>query len=122
MRVQERPKKRRDDVLQAELEMRVLIDGVVPAVERRRADVDPLLFGNFLGPDDTRRIARARRGDRRIIRVRKGVSQRDARRRGFDGAFRSETLRSCGLWGHCAESFYNGPRKKALPFSNRLAV
>ena len=63
MRVQKRPDELAADVFEAEFEMRVLIDGVMAAEKGGRADVHALLFGDFLGIDQARRVAGARRGD-----------------------------------------------------------
>jgi hypothetical protein len=84
VRVEKRPDELPADVLEAEFEVRVLVDGVMPAEVGPRTDHHALLFGDLLGSDEVRRIAGARRGHRRIERMREGISQRDARRRGFD--------------------------------------
>ena len=81
MRVQERPDELAADVFEAELKMRVLVDGVVAGVESRRADGGALLLGDFVGRDQARRVAGARRGDGRVVRMREGIAQRDARQR-----------------------------------------
>jgi hypothetical protein len=39
------------DIFQAKLEMGVLVDGVMAAVERGCADVEALLVGDFFGAD-----------------------------------------------------------------------
>ena len=83
MRVQEGPYKLPADVFQPKFEMRVLVDGVMPAKIGRRSDHHPLFIGNFFGTDQPRRIAGARRRDRRIKRVREVIAQSDARRRRF---------------------------------------
>ena len=83
MRVQEGPHELPAHVFQAKFEVRVLIDRVMPAEVRSRADHHPLLFGDFLGTNEPRRIARARRRHCRIERVREIISQRHARRRRF---------------------------------------
>ena len=84
MRVQKRPDELPADVFEAEFKMRVLKDGVVPAEKRGRADLQALLVGDFFGTDDARRVAGARGGDGRIVRMREMISQRDARRGGFE--------------------------------------
>ena len=81
MRVQKRPDELPAHVFEAKFEMRVLVDGVMPAVKRGRADGHALLVGDFLGNDQMRRVAGARRGNGRIERMRERVAQRDARRR-----------------------------------------
>src|SRR5690348_5749503 len=79
MCVQERPDKLPANILQAEFEMRVLIDRVVAAVKRRRANIDALFLCDLLGNDQTRRITCARRGDCRIVRMRECISECDTR-------------------------------------------
>jgi hypothetical protein len=51
MGVEERPDELAADIFEAEFEMGVLIDGVMAAVERGRADVETLLVGDFFGDD-----------------------------------------------------------------------
>ncbi len=79
VRVQERPDKLPADVFQAEFKVRVLVDGVMPAVKRGRADLQALLVGDFLGADQARRVAGARRGHGRVEGMSERVTQRDAR-------------------------------------------
>ena len=83
MRVQEGPYELPADIFQSELEMGVLVNGVMSAEIGGRADHHALLLGDFLGTDQPRRIAGARRRDRRIKRVREMIAQSDARRRRF---------------------------------------
>src|SRR5271170_3719086 len=83
MRVQEGPHKLPADIFQAKFEMRMLINGVMPAKVGRRADHHPLLIGDFFWADQTRRIAGARRRYRRIECVREMIAQSDARRSCF---------------------------------------
>ena len=59
------------DVLEAELEMRVLVDGVMAGVERERADGVALLLGDLRGGDHPRRVTGARGGDRAVKRRRR---------------------------------------------------
>jgi len=54
MRVQERPNELPADVFKPKLEMRVLINGVMAAVEGRRADVHALLVADLFRPDQPR--------------------------------------------------------------------
>ena len=84
MCVQERPHELPADILEAEFEMRVLIDGVVSAEESRRADHYPLLFGDFFRRDQSGRIAGARRRDCGIKRVSEVIAQGNPRRGSFD--------------------------------------
>ena len=83
MRVQERPDELPADIFEAKFKVRVLVDGVVAAVKRGRADLQALLVGDFFRPDEARRVAGARRGDGRIVGMREVIAQRDARRSGF---------------------------------------
>jgi hypothetical protein len=64
--VEKRPDELARDVLEAELEMRVLVDGVVPRVEGQRADRVALLFSDLGGADDARRVAGTRCRNRAI--------------------------------------------------------
>ena len=57
IRVQERPDELPRDVLETELEVRVLIDRVMAGVEGQRADRVALLVGDLVRADDARRIA-----------------------------------------------------------------
>ena len=66
MAVEEIPNKVPGDVVYAEFKVRVLENSVMSAVEGRGADGKALLFGDFVGRDDARRIASAGRGDGRI--------------------------------------------------------
>ena len=79
--MERRPHQLPRDVLEAELEVRVLIDRVVAGVEGERADRVALAVGDLARRDDPRRIARARRGDGAVERLRRGVAQRDDGRR-----------------------------------------
>jgi len=63
VRVQERPHELARDVLEAELEVRVLVDRVMAGVERQRANRVALLVRDFDGRDYSRRIARPCGGD-----------------------------------------------------------
>ena len=49
MRVQKRPDELPADVLEPKFEMRVLVDGVMPAEIRSRPDHHALLLGDLLG-------------------------------------------------------------------------
>ncbi len=82
IRVQERPDELPGDVLEPELEIRVLIDRVVTGVKRQRADRVALLVGDFRGSDHARRVARTRRSDRAVERRRRGGSKCDDWRTG----------------------------------------
>ena len=68
VRVEERPHEMARDVLESELEVRVLIDGVVAGVEGERADGVALLLGDLVGADDAGRIAGTRGGNRTVER------------------------------------------------------
>src|SRR5262249_6063604 len=115
MRVQKRPDELAADVFQAELEVRVLIDGVMAAVKRGGADVQPLLVGDFLGLDEMRSVAGARRGNRGIKRMRESVAKRNARRSGLNLLRGTRAFEHAGLRCHLGTSFYrkvkNGERR-----------
>src|SRR5579863_2912452 len=66
MRVEKRPDELAADVFEAELEVRMLIDGVMAAVIGGRTDRHALLVGDLLGTDQARRIASARGRDRGV--------------------------------------------------------
>ena len=68
MRVQKRPDELAADVFEPKFEMRVLIDGVMPAEVSRGADGDALLVGDFFRANQAWRIASARRRNRGIDR------------------------------------------------------
>lgn len=89
------------DVLQAKFKMRVLVNRMVPAVKRGCADVDPLLFGHFLGLDQTRRIARPGSGNGGIIGMRKCVAQSDARGGAFNAILGKRRCGKGHVPGHC---------------------
>ena len=74
--MQERPHELPRDVLEAELEVRVLVDRVVAGVEGQRADGVALAVGDLGGADHARRVARARRGDGAVERLVGRVAQR----------------------------------------------
>src|SRR5207245_11710536 len=59
MRVKERPNELAADVFETKFEVRVLVNGVVAAVEGGGADVNALLVGDLFGVDEARRIAGA---------------------------------------------------------------
>ena len=59
---------RRGNILQPELEMRVLKYRVVAAIESQRPDRIALFVGDFAALDDARRITGARRRDRSVVR------------------------------------------------------
>ena len=80
MGVQERPYELPADILETELKMGVLKDGVMAAVIRCSANVDALLLGDFFGADYPRGIAGARGGDRGVERMGEGVAQGNAGR------------------------------------------
>ena len=63
MRVEKRPDKLAADVFQPKLEVRVLVNRVMPAIESGRADVQPLFVRDLLGLNEPRGITGARGGD-----------------------------------------------------------
>ena len=74
MRVQEGPHQLAADVFQPEFKMRVLIDGMVAAEKGGGADVEALLVGDFLGPNQARRVTGPRGGHGGVKRMREGVA------------------------------------------------
>ena len=64
MRVQEGPHTLSADIFEAEFKVRVLINGVMPAVVRGGANCHALLIGDFFCANQPRRIASARRRNR----------------------------------------------------------
>jgi len=84
----------------------VLEDGVMAAVEGSGADVDALLVGDFLGPDEARGVAGAGRGDGGIEGMSEGVAERDTRRGGFDELAGTGAFEHAGLCSHVGKSFY----------------
>ena len=98
MGVKKRPDELAADVFQAKFESGVLIDGVVAAVERGRADVEALLVGDFFGADQAGGIAGASGGNGGIKRVGEGVAESDAWRRGLHsiaGVGAPSNMRDC---------------------------
>ena len=69
--MERRPDQLTRDVLEAEFEVRVLIDRVVPGIEGERADRVALAVGDLGGRDDARRVARARRRNGAVERLRR---------------------------------------------------
>jgi hypothetical protein len=63
--------------------MRVLENGVVPAVKRGRPDLQALLVGDFFWADNTRRVTGTRRGNGLIVGMREVIAQRNTRLGGF---------------------------------------
>src|SRR5579864_782306 len=76
------------DVLETELEMRMLINGVMAAVKSGSTDVDSLLFGDFFGTYDSRRVTGACRRYRGIIGMCEGIAQCNSRDCGLDWIWR----------------------------------
>ena len=104
--MKERPDELAAHVFEAKFEMRVLVDGVMAAVKGRRADVEALLVGDFVGIDQARGIAGARGGDGGVEGMAEGVAQSDARRPGFDATGNRHSFKHAGLRGHVRELFY----------------
>ena len=100
MRVQEGPDELAADVFDAEFEVCVLVNRVMPAVKGGGANVDALLVGDFIRVDEARRIAGARSSDGRIERMGKGVAQCDAGRPRFHGSGRRSAIKHAGLRRH----------------------
>jgi hypothetical protein len=105
MRVQERPDELAGDIFQAELEMGVLVNGVMAAVKSGGADVEALLVGDFFGRDQVTRVAGARGGDGGVEGMGPGVPEGYAGRGGFDEFARERIFEHAGLRGHYAKEF-----------------
>src|ERR1700674_4772384 len=105
MRVEERPDKLAGDVFESELEMGVLVDGVMAGVEGGGADVEALLVGDFFGADQARGVAGAGGGDGGVIGMGPGIAEGDAGRSGFDKFAREGIFEHAGLRGHYGDEF-----------------
>ena len=106
MRVKERPDELAADVFEAEFEVRVLINGVVPTIKRSGADVDALLIRNFFRRDEARRITSARGGDGGIERMRESISESDAGGAAIDVLAGMRAVEHARLGGHVGKLFY----------------
>ena len=106
MGVKKRPDELAANVLDSEFEVRMLIHGVMPAIESGCADVEALLVGDFVGSNQARRVAGSGGGNRRIEGMRKGVSECDAWGRRLDRIRRRRTFEHAGLGSHVEKSFY----------------
>src|SRR5258706_9641801 len=84
MRVEEGPDELAGDIFEAELEMGVLENGVMSAVEGGGADVEALLVGDFFRADETRGVAGAGGGDGGIEGMGPGVAESYPGRSGLD--------------------------------------
>lgn len=111
MGVQKGPDELAADVFEAELEMGVLVDGVMAAIESGGADVEALLVSDFFGDDEARGVASAGGGDGGIVRMREGVAKSDAWRGGFDEFSGAAWFEHAGLCGHVGKQFYTGARR-----------
>src|SRR5208283_194865 len=94
------------NVLDAKLEVRVLIYRVMPAIESGCADVEALLVGDFVASNQAGRVASSGGGNRRIEGMRKGISERDAWGCGLDSIRRRRTFEHARLGSHVEKSFY----------------
>src|SRR5439155_22202047 len=106
VRVKEGPHELAADIFQAELEMSVLIHGVMAAEEGGRADVDPLLVGDFFRPDQPRSVTGARGGNGGIKGMMESVAERDPRRTGLHQFARTRVGEHAGLSGHDGSLLY----------------
>ena len=97
--MQERPDELARDVFEPELEMRVLIHRVVTGVERQRADRVALPVRDLGGPDDARRVAGARRGNRAVERCGRSGSECDDGWRGGEHEQRDYSVLDADLLG-----------------------
>jgi len=119
--VKKGPDKLAADVLEAEFEMRVLVHGMMAAIERSGADVRALLVGDFFGSDEARRVAGARRGDGGIERMRESVAESDAGWGGFDKLAGARAVKHARLGSHVWGIFYTGAGEKEAE-SRKLRV
>ena len=106
MSVKKRPNELAANVLDSKFEMRVLINGVMAAIESGRADVQALLIRDFVGSDQVRGVASSSGGNRRIEWMRKSVSEGDAWGRRLDRIRRRRTFEHARLDSHVEKSFY----------------
>ena len=100
MSVEEGPNELATDVFEAELEMGVLVDGVVSAMKSGCANVEALLVCDLFGSDETGRITGAGGGDGGIERMKEGVAEGDARRRCLHPIGERDTVEHARLRGH----------------------
>src|SRR6185437_9769264 len=89
-------------------EVGMLVNGVMPAEESSRPDVDALLLGDFVELDQTWRVTGSRRGDRRVEGMREAVAQCDARRPGLNLKFRNPSFRRTICGGGSLRSHLSG--------------
>ena len=108
--MEERPDKLPADILQAKLEVRVLVDRVVAAVKGGGADVEPLLVGDLFGIDEPGGIAGARSGNGGIKRMREGVAKSNARGRCFTPSEAGTPSNMRRLCGHVEDLILHGVR------------
>jgi hypothetical protein len=106
MSVKKGPYELTANVLNPKLEVSVLIDGVMPAIESGGTDVEALLVGDFVGSNQAGRVASSGGRNRRIERTRKGISERNAWGRRLDGIRRRRTFEHARLGSHVEKSFY----------------
>ena len=88
------------DVFKTELEMSVLENSVVAAIESGSANVEALLIGDFFRHDKVRGVASAGGGDGGIERVRESVAKSYARGIGFDRFIGTRSSEHSRLGGH----------------------
>jgi len=101
--VEEGPDELTADVFQAELEVSVLVDGVVAAIKSGCANVEPLLIGDLFGSDEAGRVAGAGGGNGGIEGMREGVAEGDARGRCLHGVGGRNTIEHARLRGHAKD-------------------
>ena len=85
--------------------MRVLVDGVVTAIEGGGADVEALLVGDFFGADEARGVAGAGGGDGGVEGMGPRVAESDSGRSGFDKLAGERVFKHAGLGGHLWKDF-----------------
>jgi hypothetical protein len=114
MRVKKRPDKLSADIFQSELEMRVLINGVMAAEKSGCSDVEALLVVDFFGADEAGGVAGAGGGDRGIEGMCEGVAERDEWRSGLNEFGGTSGWEHARLRGHGRESFYTATGNKKV--------
>src|SRR5579885_3024575 len=94
------------------LEMSMLINGVMSAVEGGSADVEALLVGDLFRADEAGGIAGTGGGNRRVKGMNEGVAESDARRPGLDEFTGARAIEHARLRGHVGSLFYRKERAR----------
>ncbi len=94
MGMEEGPDELPAHVLQPELEVRVLVDRVMPRLEGQRTDGVALAGGDLLGPDHARRVAGPGGGDRAVVGTVPRVAQGDDGGTGAKGRIHERVVKT----------------------------